>query len=368
MREKIISILIILFGFSLLSYPFLSNYLFEKSAGSTIKTYQQSEKTYDQKKKEQEIQKAERYNELLTRSTVELTDPFKAKKTDGETAAYNNILNLDRSGIMGYLNVPCININLPIYHGTEAEILEKGVGHLAASSLPVGGKSTHSILTGHTGLSSAKLFTDLTEMKKGDYFFIHVLDKTLAYQVDQISIVLPEDTKKLQIINGKDYVTLVTYLTTAPKSNHPAHVKVQCGKPGTALCEKSQTISKSFLENYIGTLTEEEMFQIDRGIQIGYGIKNNVYDYDNEEDSFVKDIANYIQEMDHLLSKLCDLKELDQKARHIDIEQLLGKDVIALGRILPDSGLEAVRAAMVSQADKEQKKIREKLELMIGKR
>lgn len=169
-------------------------------------------------------------------------------------------------------------------------------------------------------------------------------------------------------INEKAQFVKVVYLTTAPKSNHPAHVKVQCGKPGTALCEKSQTISKSFLENYIGTLTEEEMFQIDRGIQIGYGIKNNVYDYDNEEDSFVKDIANYIQEMDHLLSKLCDLKELDQKARHIDIEQLLGKDVIALGRILPDSGLEAVRAAMVSQADKEQKKIREKLELMIGKR
>lgn len=110
------------------------------------------------------------------------------------------------------------------------------------------------------------------------------------------------------------------------------------------------------------------MFQIDRGIQIGYGIKNSVYDYDNEEDSFVKDVANYIQEMDHLLSKLCDLKELDQKARHTDIEQLLGKDVLALGRILPDSGLEAVRAAMVSQADKEQKKIREKLELMTGKR
>lgn len=169
-------------------------------------------------------------------------------------------------------------------------------------------------------------------------------------------------------INEKAPFVKVVYLTTAPKSNHPAHVKVQCGKPGTALCEKSQTISKSFLENYIGTLTEEEMFQIDRGIQIGYGIKNSVYNYDNEEDSFVKDVANYIQEMDHLLSKLCDLKELDQKARHTDIEQLLGKDVLALGRILPDSGLEAVRAAMVSQADKEQKKIREKLELMTGKR
>ena len=111
---------------------------------------------------------------------------------------------------MGYLEIPCISVNLPIYHGTDAEILERGVGHLAASSIPVGGKSTHSVLTGHTGLSSAKLFTDLTEMKNDDLFFIHVLDRTLAYKVDQISVVKPEDTEKLQIIDGKDYVTLVT--------------------------------------------------------------------------------------------------------------------------------------------------------------
>jgi sortase A len=141
---------------------------------------------------------------------VQLTDPFKAKKSDGETMIYNNILNLDHSGIMGYLEIPCISVNLPIYHGTDAEILERGVGHLAASSIPVGGKSTHSVLTGHTGLSSAKLFTDLTEMKNDDLFFIHVLDRTLAYKVDQISVVKPEDTEKLQIIDGKDYVTLVT--------------------------------------------------------------------------------------------------------------------------------------------------------------
>ena len=126
------------------------------------------------------------------------------------TMIYNNILNLDHSGIMGYLEIPCISVNLPIYHGTDAEILERGVGHLAASSIPVGGKSTHSVLTGHTGLSSAKLFTDLTEMKNDDLFFIHVLDRTLAYKVDQISVVKPEDTEKLQIIDGKDYVTLVT--------------------------------------------------------------------------------------------------------------------------------------------------------------
>lgn len=210
MRQKIIPILIILFGFALLSYPFISNYMFEKSAGSTIKSYEKQAKTYDQKQKEQAFRKAEEYNKDLIKSVVQLTDPFKVKKSNGETLIYNNILNIDHSGVMGYLEIPCISVNLPIYHGTDAEILERGVGHLAASSIPVGGKSTHSVLTGHTGLSSAKLFTDLTEMKKEDLFFIHVLDRTLDYKVDQISVVRPEDTRKLQIVKGKDYVTLVT--------------------------------------------------------------------------------------------------------------------------------------------------------------
>ena len=165
MRQKIIPILIVLLGFALLSYPFISNYMFEKSAGSTIESYKKQSKTYDQKQKDKAFQEAKEYNEDLTKSAVQLTDPFKAKKSDGETMIYNNILNLDHSGIMGYLEIPCISVNLPIYHGTDAEILERGVGHLAASSIPVGGKSTHSVLTGHTGLSSAKLFTDLTEMK-----------------------------------------------------------------------------------------------------------------------------------------------------------------------------------------------------------
>lgn len=210
MRQKIIPILIILFGFALLSYPFISNYMFEKSAGSTIKSYEKQAKTYDQKQKEQAFRKAEEYNKDLIKSVVQLTDPFKVKKSNGETLIYNNILNIDHSGVMGYLEIPCISVNLPIYHGTDAEILERGVGHLAASSIPVGGKSTHSVLTGHTGLSSAKLFTDLTEMKKEDLFFIHVLDRILAYKVDQISVVRPEDIRKLQIVKGKDYVTLVT--------------------------------------------------------------------------------------------------------------------------------------------------------------
>ena len=210
MRHKIIPVLIVLAGFLLLSYPFMSNYLFERSAGSMVRSYGKKTAGMDQEMKEKALDEARRYNEELLSSSIQLTDPFKAKKTDGETLFYNNILSLEGSGIMGYVKIPCISGNLPIYHGTSAEVLERGIGHLAASSFPIGGKSTHAVLTGHTGLSSAKLFNDLTEMKKGDLFFIHVLDKKLAYRVDQINVIRPEDTRKLQIIDGKDYVTLLT--------------------------------------------------------------------------------------------------------------------------------------------------------------
>lgn len=210
MKQKVIPILIVIAGFLLLAYPFLSNYLFEKSAGSTVESYQEKTDMMDQKIKEKVLDEARGYNENLLRSSIQLTDPFKTKKINGETVFYNNILNVDRSEIMGYVKIPCISVDLPIYHGTSAEVLERGIGHLAASSFPIGGESTNAVLTGHTGLSSAKLFTDLTEMKKGDLFFIHVLDKKLAYRVDRITVVKPDDTRNLQIIDGEDHVTLLT--------------------------------------------------------------------------------------------------------------------------------------------------------------
>lgn len=175
-----------------------------------MESYRKKTAGIDRKKKEKAIDEARQYNRDLVDSKVVLTDPFKAKDSKGETLFYNRILDMDGSGIMGYLKVPCISVDLPIYHGTSAEVLEHGIGHLAATSFPVGGKSTHAVLTGHTGLSSAKLFTDLTEMKKGDLFFIHVLDHKLAYKVDQIKVVKPEDTRDLQIIDGEDHVTLLT--------------------------------------------------------------------------------------------------------------------------------------------------------------
>ena len=121
---------------------------------------------------------------------------------------YKELLNID--GIMGYVEIPAIDVKLSIFHGTSDATLQKGIGHLEGSSLPIGGSGTHAILTGHTGLSKAKFFTDLVELKEGDRFYLRILDKTLAYLVDQIKVVEPENTKDLQSISEKDYVTLLT--------------------------------------------------------------------------------------------------------------------------------------------------------------
>lgn len=208
-QSRILPGLIIFFGLLLCIYPWISNFFYEKSVGSQIESYQQQSMDLAEKKKIELLLQAEKYNQELASSKVKLTDPFSGRKW--ETGLnYNRMLSFNNSGIMGTVNIPCIDVNLPIYHGTDHNILEKGIGHLFGTSLPIGGKSTHSVLTGHTGLSSAKMFTDLTQVKEGDLFYLSVLSKTLVYRVDQISVVKPEDTKKLQIINGKDYVTLVT--------------------------------------------------------------------------------------------------------------------------------------------------------------
>lgn len=191
----------------LLSYPWISNYLYQKSSGSKIKTFQNHTNSLSKTEYEEIYQKARRYNEELLSSRVKLTDPFQLQK---KTIDYDDVLTLDSSGIMAYIEIPCIDAKLPIYHGTDGKTLKKGVGHLAGTSLPIGGVDTHSVLTGHTGLSSAKMFTDLIKMKNEDLFYVHVLGKTLAYKVDRISIVLPEDTEKLSVVKRRDMVTLVT--------------------------------------------------------------------------------------------------------------------------------------------------------------
>ena len=202
----------LLFGIALMlmMYPFIANYLFEHKTDSVVDSVQQTAEKLDDSEQKAEIEKAMRYNESLANGHVVLTDPFKEEKTEEDTAEYESLLNLTNDGVMGTVEIPLINVSLPIYHGTSDVILKKGAGHLQGTSLPVGGASTHTVITGHTGLSNAKLFTDLTELDKGDIFFLEVMGEKLAYQVDQIKVVLPTEMDDLKNVPGEDYCTLLT--------------------------------------------------------------------------------------------------------------------------------------------------------------
>lgn len=150
------------------------------------------------------LRAAREYNQSLT----ERTNQFKL--SDQQSVAYPGLLNVSGDGIMGVIDIPVIGVTLPVYHGTSASVLQKAVGHLEWTSLPIGGESTHCVLSGHRGLPSSKLFTDLDKLVVGDFFSIRVLNETITYEVDQVLTVIPEDTSTLQIIEGEDYCTLVT--------------------------------------------------------------------------------------------------------------------------------------------------------------
>lgn len=194
----------------LTSYPFLSNYLFEHSAKSTAEQITKEVEQLSDEQRQEELARAQEYNETLANGHVVLTDPFKAIQNQKELPGYESVLNLSGDGSMGTVEIPKIEANLPIYHGTSEEVLGRGAGHMIGTSLPIGGESTHTVITGHTGLSSARLFTDLTELEEGDVFFLHVLGETLAYRIDQIKVVLPSDVSDLSIIPKEDHCTLVT--------------------------------------------------------------------------------------------------------------------------------------------------------------
>ena len=155
------------------------------------------------------LEDAQKYNEMLARENPQLSDAFsqEEKKSD---SAYNHVLDMEESGVMGALEIPKISLYLPIYHGTSQEVLEKGIGHLEGTSIPVGGKNTHAVLTGHRGLPSAELFSNLDQLEKNDEFYIHILGKNLAYKVFNVETVKPEEMEHLTIAKGQDRVTLVT--------------------------------------------------------------------------------------------------------------------------------------------------------------
>ena len=207
MKKKtanIILILMFLAGLSLLLYPTVSDYWNSMHASQAVANYVEKVKDLSREQYDKMLQEAKAYNKTLAQSGGGYT------LSKRQEAAYESILDVTGTGIMGYIEIPTIHISLPIYHGIEDSVLQIAVGHLEWSSLPVGGKSTHCVLSGHRGLPSAKLFTNLDQLVEGDTFVIRVLDEVLTYEVDQILIVEPSDVSALTIEEGKDLCTLVT--------------------------------------------------------------------------------------------------------------------------------------------------------------
>ena len=196
--------ILILAGIGVMAYPTFSDWWNRQHASREIASYSMSVAAADTAELEAMIEAAREYNRGLTEKDNQYY------MSDDELELYNSLLDPGGNGLMAYVSIPALKQEIPVYHGTEESVLQTAVGHLTWTSLPVGGESTHSVLSGHRGLPRAKLFTDLDRLNIGDYFTVTVLDQTLAYQVDQILVVLPNETDELTIVQGEDYCTLLT--------------------------------------------------------------------------------------------------------------------------------------------------------------
>lgn len=201
--STIILILVFFVGLSVLLYPTISNYINQKNQSRAVIDYDTAVSKMKKDDYSAYFKKAELYNQMLAKHPSYFYEP-------DQLPGYNNILNIEKTGMMGYISIEKIGVELPIYHGTSDSILQSAAGHLKGTSFPIGGTSTHSVISAHRGLPSAKLFTNLDELEKGDTFTITILDRLLTYEVDSISIVLPDKVDQLQIQEGKDYCTLMT--------------------------------------------------------------------------------------------------------------------------------------------------------------
>lgn len=191
-------------GLSFLLYPTASNLWNQAHQSRAIATYTEQVEKLDDSSNKEMLKVARKYNKELLKKA----DHWKLSKKDKKK--YESLLDVSGTGIMGYIEIPKIDCSLPVYHGTDEGALQIAIGHLEGSSLPVGGKSSHCVLSGHRGLPSARLFTDLDQMEEGDTFILNILGHKLAYEVDQIKVVLPEEMSDLEIQEGKDLCTLVT--------------------------------------------------------------------------------------------------------------------------------------------------------------
>ena len=206
MKKHFFSIVILIMfivGLSVLLYPAISEYINSKHASRVISEYNEKLSDSSESELNELFAEAENYNKRIMDNPSAFFEP-------SLIGGYEDVLDITGTGIMGYIDIDKINVELPIYHGIRKEVLQIGAGHLTGTSLPVGGESTHCVLSGHRGLPSARLFTDLDELEIGDTFTINVLDRRFTYEVDQIKTVLPEEYDDLRIVDGKDYCTLLT--------------------------------------------------------------------------------------------------------------------------------------------------------------
>ena len=199
------SILVFLTALGITLYPIVSNYVNHKYASKIYTEYEEMIQNVDDTNLKDARRLAEQYNNALAPVSA-----YEQESLSEASQNYDTLLNMGGNGIMGYVEIPSIQVNLPIYHRTDSETLERGIGHLLGSSLPIGGASTHSVLSGHSGLARQKMFTDLLQVKEGDVFYLHVLGETLAYQVVSLNTVLPYDTSLLGITPDADLCTLIT--------------------------------------------------------------------------------------------------------------------------------------------------------------
>lgn len=207
-KKWIVPILFVI-GIMVFSYPIISNWISTKEHHTVISNHNEQLKQMTEAEKAAEQERAKEHNNALKEDAMPITDPFAEDAgNDDEQAGYYNVLNIGET--MGSIEIPSLNVDLPIYHGVGDDVLQQGIGHMSNSSFPIGGLGTHTALTGHRGLPSSKLFRDLDKVKKDDVFYIHTLDETIAYKVDDIQIVLPSETEWLEMEEDKDYVTLIT--------------------------------------------------------------------------------------------------------------------------------------------------------------
>ena len=203
-------ILIFLLGLGIFAYPAISNYIYQKTADTVNNDFDEAVAQIDDNTIQENLNLAHAFNVYLSQATgnITLEDPYTQEEKEAGLAEYARMLEVNEQ--MGHVQIPKIGLDAPIYAGTSETVLQKGIGHMEGTSLPVGGESTHSVITGHRGLPSAELFTELDELEIGDKFYIKYIGGTLAYEVDQIKVVEPTDFSQITIEEGQDYLTLLT--------------------------------------------------------------------------------------------------------------------------------------------------------------